>query len=157
MIDEKFKNHKLQYFLQCAAGTLALIFVLFYMNIMIETVIVASIGATSFIIFTMPHKESSCVKFILGGYLVGGFTGVIAYHLFTADIGIGGNAAAAIAVGFAMFLMVMTNTEHPPAAAFALGIAVYGYDWKMLFFVFGVNVFLLFFKGIFRRWMIDLI
>ena len=35
---------------------------------------------------------------------------------------------AALATGLAMFLMVVTRTEHPPAAALALGLVLNEWD-----------------------------
>ncbi len=47
----------------------------------------------------------------------------------------------ALATGIAMFLMVVTKTEHPPASALALGLVMN--EWSILtlaVIVFGVSV-----------------
>jgi CBS-domain-containing membrane protein len=156
-IDKKVKGHLKQYVLQCLIATLALVIVLFYMDIMLKTAIVASIGATSFIIFTMPQTYRAEARYILGGYAVGAIVGVLLnmLHVSNADLSI--NVIGSVAVGLAMFIMVITNTEHPPAAALALGIAVEGYTVNMLLFVFGVTSLLLFVKWMLRKWLIDLL
>ncbi len=42
---------------------------------------------------------------------------------------------AAVAVGLTIFLMVVTNTEHAPAAGTTLGLIVHTYSWTMPVFV----------------------
>ena len=39
-------------------------------------------------------------------------------------------AVAALTVGLSIVLMVLTNTEHPPAAGAALGLVVYEWSWS---------------------------
>jgi hypothetical protein len=36
----------------------------------------------------------------------------------------------ALAVGSSMFVMVVTDTEHPPASGTALGTAITGFSWQ---------------------------
>jgi len=157
IIDKKLKGHIFQYVIQCIIATASLVFVLFYMDIIMETAVVASIGATSFIIFTMPHIYVSKPRVILGGYAVGTITGVLSNYLLVLEIGIPLNVIGAISVGLAMFIMVISNTEHPPAAALALGIAIEGYTLNMLIFVYGVAITLLLIKWALRKWLIDLL
>jgi CBS-domain-containing membrane protein len=74
---------------------------------------------------------------LIGGYLVGIFAGSILSSLNT-SIGISDPVMAevsmivfgALATGIAMFLMVVTKTEHPPAAALALGLVLN--EWTAL-------------------------
>jgi CBS-domain-containing membrane protein len=51
------------------------------------------------------------------------FSGVITAHASMVAFG-------ALATGLAMFLMVVTKTEHPPAAALALGLVLN--EWTLL-------------------------
>ena len=157
LLDRNLKGHILQYVAQCLIATATLGVVLFYMDIVMETAVVASIGATSFIIFTMPHTNGAKPKYILGGYAVGTIVGVLSNYLLVLNIGIPVNIVGAIAVGLAMFVMVITNTEHPPAAALALGIAIEGYTLNILIFVYGVAISLLLIKWLLRKWLIDLL
>lgn len=157
LIDPKLKGHIGHYILQCLIATVALIFVLLYVDVFFQAAIVASIGATSFIIFTMPHTNSAKAYYIIGGYTVGIVCGVVSQQLlfFIGVVNI--SIVGAVAVGLAMFIMVITNTEHPPAAALALGIAVEGYTGEMLLFVYLVTICLLFIKWLLRRILIDLL
>jgi len=156
-LDRKLKGNMFHYIVQCLIATASLIFVLFYMDVVMETAIVASIGATSFIIFTMPHTNGSKAIYILGGYAVGASVGVLSNLLLVLDFGIPVNIIGALAVGLSMFLMVITNTEHPPASALALGVAINGYTINMLVFIYGVAIILLLIKWTLRKWLIDLL
>jgi CBS-domain-containing membrane protein len=92
-------------------------------------IIVASLGASSFILFATPHTQSSKAKNLIGGYICGAFSGVLFSYLhsvFMFDFStmhlaliVGCAAAAALT----MFLMVWAGVAHPPAAALALGLA----------------------------------
>ncbi len=68
---------------------------------------------------------------MIGGYLTGIFAGALMSTLNMAfdftDMVLAHVSLivfAALATGLAMFLMVVTKTEHPPAAALALGLVL---------------------------------
>jgi CBS-domain-containing membrane protein len=103
--------------------------VLGILDTILSTTIVATLGASTFIAFTMPHKPNSQPRNLVGGYLMGTLAGIFCNFLarlsiwtqisiiqLSTDIVFG-----AVAVGLAIFLMVVTDTEHPPAAGLALG------------------------------------
>ena len=56
----------------------------------------------------------------------------LAIQALTEDIGLLNEAAAALAVGFGIVLMGLTDTEHPPAAGTALGLAIVDLDATLL-------------------------
>lgn len=157
LLDSKFKNNKKQYIFQCLMATLSLLIIFGVIDYVLHTVVVASLGATSFIIFTLPHRNSSRVRYILGGYVLGSIAGGICALLVSAQVLLSPMLVGALAVGLSMFLMVIFNMEHPPASAFALGIAIEGFDLKTVFFVFVVTIVLLVIKYLNRKWFIDLI
>ncbi|MDA3846317.1 MAG: HPP family protein [Vallitaleaceae bacterium] len=156
-VDKKFKNNKKQYILQCLLATAALVLILISVDFVLHTAIVASLGATSFIVFTMPHKNRGKARYILGGYMFSVITGGICSIFINLNPNITPGILGAIAVGLCMFLMVVFNAEHPPAAALALGIVIEGFDIKTIIFVFFVSCLLLFVKYLNRRWIIDLV
>ena len=43
--------------------------------------------------------------------------------------------AAAVSIGLSILLMPIFNSEHPPAAGTALGMASIGWKWDMVLFV----------------------
>lgn len=157
LFDKKMKGHIKFYIIQCLIATASITFALYYMDAILKTTIVSSIGATSFIIFTMPHSKISFPKYILGGYIIGVIIGVISNNLLLLQLGIPVFVVGACAVGLTMFFLVITDTEHPPAAAIALGIAIDGYNLNMIIFIFGFALLLLSIKYLLRHWLIDLI
>ena len=92
--------------------------------------IVASLGASSFIIFITPHTNSSRNRNILGSYACGAVAGILfsflhryafAFNFEGLDYALLLSCAAAAAT--TTLLMVTTGFVHPPAAALALGLA----------------------------------
>lgn len=156
LVDKNFKEFRVHYVVQCLIATTSLGLILFYMDILVDTAVVASIGATSFIVFTMPKTNGSRPRFILGGYAAGSIVGMIMNYMLL-DVGMPINIVGAVAVGLTMFIMVVTNTEHPPAAALALGLAINGYTIATITFVYGVAVTLLLIKWTLRKWLINLL
>jgi CBS-domain-containing membrane protein len=135
VLDPKFRDNARQYVLQCTVATISIFAVLTVLDAFTQTVLVASLGASSFIAFAMPHVESAQPRYMIGGYLVGTVSGC-GMSLLGAAVASTGViepdtcmiAAGALATGAAIFLMVVTDTEHPPAAALALGFALNPWD-----------------------------
>ncbi len=136
ILDPKFRRNYLRYIAQCVAATTFIFVVLVVLNVLTQTVLIASLGASAFISFTMPHIESSKPRYLIGGYVIGTLVGVlvsVSVGWFQLEHGVGMErlvvvSGAAIATGLAMFLMVITDTEHPPAAAVALGFVLNSWD-----------------------------
>ena len=136
IFDEKFKKNKLRYILQCALATLSVFIVILILDVLSEAVIVASIGASSFIAFAMPKTRSANPKAMIGGYFVGLISGIICHYMFVffsnGTLMVPGNFAfaftCALAIGLTIFVMSITNTEHPPSAGIALGIVIEGFE-----------------------------
>lgn len=102
-----------------------------------QTVLIAALGASAFIAFAVPLSLHSSPRHIIGGYVVGIVSGCALSLIYTAmnlTSTFGANAvmiiAGALATSMAMFLMVVTRTEHPPAAALALGLVLN--EWNLL-------------------------
>lgn len=90
---------------------------------------VASLGASTFIVFSFPHAQSSRARFLIGGYCTGWVSGLACYYLigwldrasfFPFDAYILGCAAT---VFLSMLLMTSLNFEHPPSAALSIAVA----------------------------------
>ena len=132
LFDEKFSAHKGRYVLQCGLAACVVFVVLLILDAVSQTTIIASLGASAFIAFTMPRARTAGPRFLIGGYLVGTVVGCICYYLanwavFTqlSALQIGPREVfGALSVGGAILLMVVTNTEHPPAAGLALGFVL---------------------------------
>jgi CBS-domain-containing membrane protein len=119
---ELWKNYLYQSFL--ATVVVFLVLVLLTME---HTVVIASIGATAFIVFTMPKNTTARPRRIIGGHFTGLVAGSLCFliphssTLMTVLI-------LSIAVGISICLMVALDFEHPPASGTALGVALTGFS-----------------------------
>ena len=137
IFDTKFQTYKTRYMFQCLLTACAVCVVLLILNTMSDTAIIAALGASSFIVFTMPGVQASRPRFLIGGYIVGTIVGCLCHSLTTLpfftqlflDQSCVRVIFGAVAVGLAMFLMVITDTEHAPAAGLALGFVLNDWDY----------------------------
>ena len=142
LFDEKCRVHFGRYVLQTLMATATMLIVLLLLDMVEQTVLIASLGASTFIVFSMPHTHRSEPRYLIGGYLVGAVAGcslsLIADWLniyASFDPRVVDVCFAALALGISFFLMVITDTEHPPAAALALGFVLNEWDLFALFVV----------------------
>jgi CBS-domain-containing membrane protein len=123
--------------LQCALVLVALSLILALYELL-GGIIVASLGASSFILFVTPHTNSSKSINLIGGYICGSLSGVSfgllhrVFNMFDYEsmhlaLIIGCASAAAVA----MLLMVLAGVPHPPAAALAIGLAADSHSPRM--------------------------
>lgn len=126
-IDEKFPRLWKNYVYQSLFAALALFVVMLVLK-MGQAVVIASIGATAFIIFAMPNSEAANPRRVIGGHIVGFISGTI-FSVIVFDPFFFTALIYSLAVAVALFTMVITDTEHPPAAGTALGIAITGFSW----------------------------
>ena len=123
------KKHWKNYVFQSLLATLSVFCVLVFLE-QSEEIIIASLGATAFVVFALPDKITAQPQNVIGGHIVGMLCGVIGFQMLNMlpnpDYFIAESAIHALAVGLSMFIMVLTNTEHPPAAGTALGVAIEG-------------------------------
>jgi len=124
-------DHIRRYALQCSLATAVVLILLVALDAVTQTVLIAALGASTFIAFAVPRSLVSSPRCMIGGYLVGILSGALMSRLNVAldfsDIVLAHVSLivfAALATGVAMFLMVVTKTEHPPAAALALGLVL---------------------------------
>ncbi|MBS3778372.1 MAG: HPP family protein, partial [Candidatus Thermoplasmatota archaeon] len=68
IFDKKIRKHLFNYIFQCLIATGILLIALFFLNVLTETALIASLGATSFIVFAMPKTYASAPKRLIGGY-----------------------------------------------------------------------------------------
>ena len=115
------------YLWQSACATAAILVVLLVLSLQ-QAVIISSIGATTFIVFIKPSNPFATPRSIMGGHLVGVLAGS-AFALVSPSTSWNAALVYALAVGTALLLMAVTDTEHPPAAGTALSIAMAGERW----------------------------
>ena len=121
---EEFRLYWKHYVLQSILATCSVFIVLYFLSLQ-EAVIVASIGATAFIVFTMPNNITAQSRNVIGGHLIGLFYGFL-FSLIPHSALIFSILIYSLAVGASIFTMVVTDTEHPPAAGTALGVVITG-------------------------------
>ena len=123
-IDSEFRQHWKNYVMQSILATLSVFIVLYFLSLQ-HAVIIASIGATAFIVFAKPDNITAQARNVIGGQLVGLFFGFL-FSLLPHQNLIYSLVVYSLAVGATIFTMVVIDTEHPPAAGTALGVAITG-------------------------------
>jgi len=130
------------YVFQSLAAALVLMLILYVLDVTIHATIVAAIGSTTFIVFAMPHSLTAKPRNVIGGHLMGILSGALCFLLLRALPPTGAPAwqvahitLYALAVGLSILAMVATDTEHPPAAGTALGMAASPWDWRAVAFL----------------------
>ena len=137
-LDSRLRRENIRrYALQCSLAAAVVLILLMVLDAVTQTVLIAALGASVFIAFAVPRSLHSSPRCLIGGYLAGilagslmatlniafDFSDVVTAHASMVVFG-------ALATGLAMFLMVVTKTEHPPAAALALGLMLN--EWSLL-------------------------
>lgn len=164
-IDKKFRKNTLKYIFQCFLATITILAVLIFLDVLNETAIITALGASAFIVFTMPTQYSSDPRRLIGGYIVGLLVGFLFYlisQLQIKDIFDFSETTSlvifgAIAVGFSIFIMALTNTEHAPAAGIALGLVINRWDYLTIIFIVNAILWLAGIRFILRGYLMDLI
>ncbi|MCK9477210.1 MAG: HPP family protein [Candidatus Muirbacterium halophilum] len=165
VVDKKLSLYPWKYIFQCFLAMLTMLVVLSYLDFIEHTAIISSFGATSFITFTMPRRYHSDAKRLIGGYLTGIAVGVFFHHIARIPCVMANVCAdhlsfalfGSIAVFFAILLMVILDTEHPPAAGIALGLVLNSFDINTIMFVIAAIVLITIVKNTLKPFMIDLL
>lgn len=164
IIDAKVKKNAGRYIIQCGLATLTVFVILLFLDILTQPAIIATLGATAFIVFTMPKSYSSCPRSLIGGYVIGTGCGCLCYFLSVSPFVISRfsdyillyTVFGALAVGSAIFLMAITNTEHAPAAGMALSLVINTWDLSTIAFVIAGVLFLASIRNALRKYLLDL-
>lgn len=164
IIDAKVKKNVGRYVLQCGFATLTVFVILLFLDIVTQPAIIATLGATTFIVFTMPRSYESGLRPLIGGYVIGIICGCLCFFLSVmpffvsrfSDYILLHTVFGALAVGSAIFLMAITNTEHAPAAGMALGLVINAWDLSTIAFVIASVLFLAGIRNALGRFLLDL-
>lgn len=135
------------------------------LDLLLQTAIVTTLGATTFIVFAMPNAKPAQTKRLLGGYLIGMAAGIFCWALAEAGLPnvlglsdhVGNTVLAGVAVGIATLVMVLARMEHPPAAGLALGLVLDDWSLATLIFVAGAVTSLALLHRAFHRLIADLV
>ena len=133
VLDEKLKEEKMwiHYILQSLLATFTLFVVIVVVRLQFP-LIVAALGSTAFIVFAMPKNITAQPRNVIGGHFIGVISGLV-FALIFLTLGNGDEIfqvfAASAAVGLSIFIMVATDTEHPPAGSTALAFVIHEGDF----------------------------
>jgi CBS-domain-containing membrane protein len=137
-LEDRLRRDNLsRYLLQCTLASVFVLILLLILDSVTQTVLIAALGASTFIAFAVPRSLQSDPRYMIGGYLVGILVGssigtlnasILYTDVVTAHVAM--IVFGALATGLAMLVMVITKTEHPPAAALALGLVLN--EWNLL-------------------------
>ena len=143
VLDQYIHSKWAHYVFQCGLAAVSLIFILLVGDTVFKTAIVVGIASSAFTVFVIPDSVAATARKVIGGHFVAGIVGAV-ISLSIQSTGLNSLAeetryfidiAAALSVGIGIFVMVVTNTEHPPAAGTSLGLVFYGFDWTSMVFI----------------------
>ena len=165
LLDRNFRYRVPQYIFQCGLATASLFVILLVQDAVLRAAIVVAIASTAFIIFVVPHSEAASPRKVVGGHLtavivgsvLSGILGAFGVDTFAGDSRYAFYVAAAISVGLSTFLMVITDTEHAPAAGTALGLVIPGWSGSAVVFIISGAVILSLVRILLRPKLINLL
>ena len=93
--------------------------------------------------FVAPHSQAASPRRVIGGHVVAAIVGAALSLLYFMPVfgemalrsHLAIDVIAVLSVGLSILLMVLTNTEHAPAAGTALGLVVGGWAPSAILFV----------------------
>ncbi|PLX16106.1 MAG: hypothetical protein C0601_10810 [Candidatus Muiribacterium halophilum] len=164
IIDLKALKHPQKYIFQSLIGMLTMLVVLVFLDVLTHTGIISTLAATSFIVWTRPHSYSADPRRLIGGTSVGMLVGVFSSHFAKIPWVItlfGGPSSSfaffgSLTVFLTIFIMVITDTEHPPAAGISLSLVLNQWSYGTLAFVMSVILVISFLRSKLRPYMIEL-
>lgn len=113
---------------------------------------ISSMGATAFIVFAAPKSIFAKKKHVIGGHLAGILAGAVFYLVpFPYYI------EYPLVVGLVIWLMVVFDVEHPPAAGTALAIVTREISWDICIAVMLSAILLAFLRHVLKRHLRDLV
>ena len=165
VFDEAFKQHPVAFIFQSALAVVAIMLLMLLHDLLSSVALIAALGASCFVAFTMPHASLSEPRKLVGGYVCGVSVGTACYFLLQSgwlehlgtDFQTARIMLAGLGVGLAIFMMVILDMEHAPAASIALGLVLdQWHPWNVAYVLGGIVV-LAALKQVLRPIMRDLI
>ncbi|MFB0559571.1 MAG: HPP family protein [Dehalococcoidales bacterium] len=164
LFDKSFVRAPKRYIVQSLLAVVVVAVILYFVEVLTHAAIVAALGASAFIVFAMPHSITAQPRRLIGGHIIGLLSGTVCYFTFlTGPLGklVNGWEFAtllvyAVAVGLSIFLMVVTDTEHPPASGTALGIVAHVWSYQVIIFILACAIGLAIVRRLLRGYLKDL-
>ena len=162
--DPGFAGSPLRFAWQAGLAAVVMLAILEFVHSLSYAAIAAGLASSVVGIFIGPSNRTARVRSVVGGHIVAVALGSI----FSVFLFLGPtdmllidhvhlrNIVYALAVGGAMLLMAITNTEHPPAAGTALGMASREFDILIFLSIIGAVMMLGVIKLVLRPYLRDL-
>lgn len=125
-------------------ASLSILFLLFFvqhvdLGLPFKMLVLASMGASAFLLFVAPHSPMAQPWPVIGGHLIAALIGVACARWITDSA-----LAAATAVLLSIFVMHVLHCLHPPSAATAMiavlgGPEVHAMGWQFCYEVVALN------------------
>ena len=162
--DPGFARTPLRFVAQAGLATLVMLVTLLFVQSLSYAAIAAGLASSVVGIFIAPSNRTARIRSVAGGHFVALALGsLFSLLLFLGPVEAFLNGAEflrtfsyAIAVGLAVLLMAVTNSEHPPAAGTALGMASREFDPLIFFSIIGAVIMLSILKLALRPYLQDL-
>tara|TARA_B100000809_G_scaffold249072_1_gene279929 strand:+ start:210 stop:794 length:585 start_codon:yes stop_codon:yes gene_type:complete len=165
LLDPKFRQNYRRYFFQAALATVAMAAILLFVDSLSSAAIAAGLGSSVVGIFINPSGATARLRAVVGGHtmalLLGSVFSFILFagsiETFTADHTQFQALMMALSVGSLILVMAITDTEHPPAAGIAIGMASREWTLEVVAAILGAVVLLGVIKIVLRRHLRDLL
>ena len=162
--DPGFAKFPWAFVFQAALATAVMLAILTFVQSLSSAAIAAGLASSVVGIFIAPSNQTARIRSVVGGHGValalGSLFSVMLFldpvHAFLLDADVLRNLSYAAAVGGAMLLMAITNSEHPPAAGTALGMASREFDILIFLSLIGAVALLAVMKLAIRPYLRDL-
>jgi CBS-domain-containing membrane protein len=160
LIDRKFRQDPSHYILQALLAFVVVGAIVLLMGTLTRGALVAALGASAFVVFAMPDSKTATPRSLIGGHAlcmaIGSLCSIPLRLGLVPSNSVSVGLLGAAAVSLALFGMVVTDTEHPPAAGNALAFAVAPIGLEHALFTAGTIVLLALARHALRGWLRDL-
>ncbi len=165
LLDPKFRLRFRRYFFQAALATVAMAGILLFVDSLSSAAIAAGLGSSVIGIFINPTGATARLRAVVGGHTMALLLGsVFSFILFAggiesfiADHSRFHALMMALSVGMLILVMAVTDTEHPPAAGIAIGMASREWTPEVFGAILGAVVLLGAIKLVLKRHLEDLL
>ena len=162
--DPGLANYPWQFIVQAGLATVVMLAILTFVQSLSSAAIAAGLASSVVGIFINPSNRTARIRSVAGGHIVAlvlgsAFSAILFFgpvETLLTDVDYLRNFGYALAVGLAMLLMAITNTEHPPAAGTALGMASREFDILIFLSLVGAVLLLAMMKLAIRPYLRDL-
>ena len=165
LLDPKFRRQYKRYIFQALLATVAMAVILLFVDSLSSAAIAAGLGSSVVGIFINPTGATLRLRAVVGGHTMALLLGsVFSFILFAGSIeGFIADHSQfhalmmALSVGLLIPVMAVTDTEHPPAAGIAIGMASREWTPEVFGGILGALVLLGVIKLVLRRHLRDLL